>query len=407
MALIVCSTPLNVQVPVDIDLAKEHFNLAKDMGNMDAYYNLAMLSLGWSIDSQPKGNVRVLKWNEDDEGSGPTKAEFVFALDCLTRAAAMGHIQAKHRLAMMQARGIHFYQESDRSRPFEVIPKNCHKALSLFKDIAENGLTISRRLRTAYKQYIGGRFESSLRNYLAAAETGSVIGQINAAFLLEQGHCLGMTRNQCMRASLRMWRAAARQGSEEACLRIGDFFYYGREYGENELLNSYTERTYMYRNSPFPWMRYLVYPEDLLQGAITHVLPQITSFIKRMTSNRRKMSPECMMATQSGDSTCLPLNDVRNDDSSGNHTRDLGIAVQYYRQAAEQHGSPRANFNIALMYEYGIGLRQDFPMAKRHYDLAGTAKTKEAAVAIQLALFCMNIHEALVRMKLHMDKTLG
>ena len=50
----------------------------------------------------------------------------------------------------------------------------------------------------------------------------------NAAFLLERGYCLGMAVDQCTRASVRLWRAAARQGNLEACLRVGDFYYYGR-----------------------------------------------------------------------------------------------------------------------------------------------------------------------------------
>jgi SEL1 protein len=210
-----------------------------------------------------------------------------------------------------------------------------------------------------------------------------------------------------MKASLRMWRAAARQGSEEACLRIGDFFYYGREYGDNEILDRFTERKFMYKNSPYPWIQYLVYPEDLLQGFARHLIPHIASLVRQISSKRDSILPSvCTEGTQSSDTSCSALYGVTNDTLQSNHTRDLGIAVQYYRQAAEQHGSPRANFNLGNMYEWGMGLRQDFPMAKRHYDLAGTARSKEAAVAVQLALFCMNIHEALVRLKLYMESAL-
>lgn len=370
---------------------------------MDAFYNLAMLSLGWSNDFPAIENQGMMT-KYDEGGSGPTKADFLFAQDNFARAATMGHLQAKHRLAMLYARGVYFHNPPNH-KAFEVIPQNCPKALSLFKDIADNGTTMSRRLRTAYKQYMNGRFESSLRNYLAAAESGSEIAQINAAFLLEQGHCLGMTRKQCMKASLRMWRAAARQGSEEACLRIGDFFYYGREYGDNEILDSYTERQFMYRNSPFPWIQYLVYPEDLLKGFTKYSIPHIASLLRRLSSKQDGNSPPpvCDAGILSNNYSCSVVDDVRNDTIQTNHTRDLGIAVQYYRQAAEQHGSPRANFNLGSMYEWGMGLQQDFPMAKRHYDLAGTARSKEAAVAVQLALFCMNIHEALVKLKLYME----
>ncbi len=34
----------------------------------------------------------------------------------------------------------------------------------------------------------------------------------------------------------------------------------------------------------------------------------------------------------------------------------MAIAAQYYRKAAEEHNSARANFNLGFMHEWGLGL---------------------------------------------------
>lgn len=128
--------------------------------------------------------------NMPHDTSGPSVSDFSVAVSDLLLSAAKGHIQAKHKLAMLYATGA------------EVQKKNgsCTSALSFYKSIAESGHTISQRNRAAWKQYNAGDYESALRNYLATAETGSIAGQLNAAFLLERGYCLGMTTEACTRA---------------------------------------------------------------------------------------------------------------------------------------------------------------------------------------------------------------
>lgn len=76
---------------------------------------------------------------------------------------------------------------------------------------------------------------------------------------------------------------------------------------------------------------------------------------------------------------------------------NLKIAASYYKQAASEHKSARANFNLGFMHQWGIGLTQDFPLAKRHYDLAIGMNP----IAVQLALCGMRWHEKLVRWHLN------
>jgi TPR repeat protein len=213
---------------------------------------------------------------------------------------------------------------------------------------------------------------------------------LNAAFLLEQGECLGMNRIDCAKASVRLWKAAATRGYSEASLRVGDVYYYGRfRKGENESVG------------PFGWIRYVVYPEVLFQKGFHYIREltrrlkstfQQTDYASEDTGND-KNSAVCMV--DDNDGTCVASFVV--DDSEHTVEKDLSSAALYYRLAAEGNTSPRAHFNLGFLYEWGLGLKQDFPLAKRHYDLARTINAEEAEVPVTLALISLSAHEYVVK----------
>jgi len=378
------------------------------MGNMDAYFNLAMMKLGWL--NPFYGNAfdyaNKMKRQEVVDKKGPTKLDYIEALELLKRADQMGHIQSKHRLAMLYSRGV-------KMNGAVVIPQSCHKALKHNMEITAGGTTISKRMRAAYKQYMAGNYESSLRNYIAAAETGSVEAQVNAAFLLEQGFCLGMNRLNCMKASVRMWRAAARQGDEEACLRVGDFYYYGRlreDIDPDHQFDGMTQREIDYSIAPLPWIRYILYPEDMLplmkKGAIKAVRWMLSKFgpdRDNATLQRLEEQGFCSNDAADGQPSCNKPADLPVD--IGKEQRDhFEVAAHYYRKASDDHGSARANFNLGFMHEWGLGLTQDFPLAKRFYDIAAENKSGEGELAVQIALLCMNFHEFVVKAGISIEK---
>merc|ERR1712107_245873 len=76
---------------------------------------------------------------------------------------------------------------------------------------------------------------------------------------------------------------------------------------------------------------------------------------------------------------------------------DLQTAAHYYQLAGEKHLSARANFNLGFMHQWGLGLKQDFPLAKRYYDLALSQNYRESEIAVQIALMAMNTHEFIIR----------
>jgi SEL1 protein len=78
---------------------------------------------------------------------------------------------------------------------------------------------------------------------------------------------------------------------------------------------------------------------------------------------------------------------------------DLATAAQYYRLAVDGNANPRAYFNLGFMYQWGLGLKQDFPLAKRQYDLAIAAGgvRKEADIPVTLALMILSMHERCIK----------
>jgi SEL1 protein len=70
---------------------------------------------------------------------------------------------------------------------------------------------------------------------------------------------------------------------------------------------------------------------------------------------------------------------------------DAEKAAQCYQAAAETMQSAQANWNLGWMHENGIGMDQDFHLAKRHYDLALENNPREAYLPVVLALYKLRL----------------
>ncbi|VEU41626.1 unnamed protein product [Pseudo-nitzschia multistriata] len=420
---------------VDLPLAEKYFTLAKETGSVDAYYNLAMMWLGWKthfktanelkedgftsdqlsaktalpIEGQTKESSEKFVLYKAEVGDnmfykGPIQSDVQKALKLLEAAAKLGHVQSKHRLGSIYAKGLN---HTTSLIQFNFVKKDCKLAKQHFKWIVKNASSsLSNRLRTAYKEYVAGNFEVSVRNYLAAAEVGSISGQVNAAFLMERGVCLGLDAADCAKAAVRLWKVAAARGNAEACLRVGDFYYYGRLHGER------------LHNGPFGWIQYYLFPEKYLPILLKERIAEVLNIAQNYVVGKGEYNRALKSSTSSSGTTCgangegsCPNDNKSNEgtdsfskkDFSHEMEEDLHTAAHYYQIAGEKHQSARANFNLGFMHQWGLGLKQDFPMAKRHYDLALSKNLREAEIAVQIALMAMNAHEFVIRCKVFIE----
>ncbi|CZT12524.1 related to HRD3-involved in degradation of Hmg2p [Rhynchosporium agropyri] len=72
---------------------------------------------------------------------------------------------------------------------------------------------------------------------------------------------------------------------------------------------------------------------------------------------------------------------------------DFEKAASCYTAACEYHQSAQALYNLAWMHENGVGLTQDFHLAKRYYDLA-LETNEEAYLPVTLSLFKLRLRSA-------------
>lgn len=73
--------------------------------------------------------------------------------------------------------------------------------------------------------------------------------------------------------------------------------------------------------------------------------------------------------------------------------QDVGKAVQCYTGASDYSQSAQALFNLGWMHENGVGLRQDFHLAKRYYDHA-LEVNEEAYLPVTLGLLKLRVRSA-------------
>lgn len=77
---------------------------------------------------------------------------------------------------------------------------------------------------------------------------------------------------------------------------------------------------------------------------------------------------------------------------------DYSRAIAHYRQASQRQNA-QAMFNLGIMQEHGIGLPQDFYLAKRWYDMSASANP-DSKIPVTLALWKLQIHQYMVQMSL-------
>jgi len=321
----------------DLDKASRHFRLASERGSADALYNLGMVQLGWDGREATEGGIldqfleNAADPSNDRESSDGSKRETSSprrnssskdvqkALQCFRLAAQKGHLRAYHIVGKIYARGID-------------VSRSCDVAVGAFKLVAERGPWIV-GLAEAHASFRAGDTTAARLTYARLAHAGYEVAQSNAAWLiglltvLSRGAlihqspsklerrrsyaCGGLGLGACERRALALYRRAAKQGSADASLRIGDLYYYNR-------------------------------------GLIIHQATHAEHFFHE------------------------PVHQINNGTQDLNYAPIHGLqrAVAYY-QAAHDLRSARATFALAWCYHRGIGVEKpDFNLAKRHYELA-------------------------------------
>jgi len=112
----------------------------------------------------------------------------------------------------------------------------CHITIGLFRKVLDGSYLRDMCLQ-AYRMYAKGYFERALIRYELASDQGSLLGQLNAAWMYEMQ--LGIEREEDGRREVQsrvefgrdmafhMYRKAAEQQAPEGNLKVGDYYYFG------------------------------------------------------------------------------------------------------------------------------------------------------------------------------------
>ncbi len=90
-----------------------------------------------------------------------------------------------------------------------------------------------------------------------------------------------------------------------------------------------------------------------------------------------KSSDEIRRAAESGDAAAQMMYGAMFEDGAAGVKRNLAQALSWYLKAARQ-GYPKAQHNLALLYEDGKGVKQDYRQAASWYEKAAAAGFSEA-----------------------------
>lgn len=248
-------------------------------------------------------------------GTG-TEQSFQKAALWYTQALDRGHTPAAYTLAVMHLNGVGTM-------------RNCKIAVDLLKRVCERGAWVSQKLQDAYEQQDANPDAASWL-FLRLAEAGHEVAQMNVAHLLDGGTSKllfvkpdqeEVAANEEARAlgkihAQRHYETSAEQGNALSELRLGDYAYYGWGLRADEG------------------------PEEDFSSADADELNLAEAELRFV---RQEVDPDLSLAHYK-------------------RTASMRITGEWMQPFVA-----RASFNLGYMYQFGVGVPRDAPLARRYY----------------------------------------
>lgn len=282
-----------------------------------------------------------------DQGDLPLATKY-FGL-----AARSGHIEALYYMAEI-------YQLGANGQP-----RNCGQAATFYKLVAEKAEEVHSNFSEANDAYEDGDVDTAILHYMMAAEQGYEAAQANVAYLLD--HSI-MQKSQLAQffagllpsLSLRLPFLSTSLSTSSSVAQVGT---------ATSLGNAYLALVYWTRSAK--------------DGNIDSLLKMGDYYLAGVG-----VHPTAPVTLTSTNDSALPEKDTT---PKSNATDDHAKAAACYIAASESYQSAQALFNLGWMHENGVGLAQDFHLAKRYYDQAATPPMREAQAPVALALIKLRV----------------
>jgi len=279
-------------------------------------------------------------------GTG-TPVSFQKAAHWYTQALDRGHTPAAYTLAVMHLNGIGTV-------------RNCKIAVDLLKKVCERGSWVSQKLQEAY------HLQETQPNaaawlFLRLAEAGHEVAQMNVAHLLDThsaqllfhgSDTTGTSEEAEARAlgkihAQRHYEMSAAQGNALSELRLGDFAYYGWGIRADDTAKD------DWNNDDID---VLALAEEPVNFVHQEADPELSVVHYKRTSNMR-ITGEWM-----------------------------------------QPFVARASFNLGFMYQFGVGVARDAPLARRYYRRCSEVDPHGVQVPVTIMLAALAAQVSLLEM---------
>lgn len=340
-------------------MASRCFNLAAEAGHGAGHNWKGYMQLhGLGVEQDSANAMKLFKkaaalGNADAQfhlgtlyfrGDGTIK-KYSAALQYFTHAANQGHSRALYNLGMMHVKGLGTHG-------------SCVAGLQLLKTVAERGRW-SGGLHKAHGAYLNDDVARSLLTYARLAHEGQEVAQSNAAWLLDS--------------------------EEEVFNALTAVVNDGLEYLDYKPVVEAVDAAEEDNNNNG-------------DGAASDAMAAKHAPANVSTELRRRQLAYHFFTLASEQGNVDALRKI-GDYAYYGHVDDAGeadyaTAAEQYQQASDINNA-QSMYNLGYMHEHGIGIQQDFHLAKRYYDMA-LVSSADAYFPVQMALAKLYLHEAWV-----------
>jgi len=273
-----------------------------------------------------------------DGFEGP-KIDMSAALQYYRTSSQKGNVLALHRVGVMASLGLGG-------------PRHCASAVNSFKSVSERGDWMT-KLTTANKLYSIGNSAAAVIIFTRFAFIGVEVAQANAAHILSKSYCPS-------------WM---------------------------QLSDNYNQST-LYLVPRSDWIEAISFNITNNNTSLpTNDSIQLSNYRTSVHCDLRSLQFYSLSSDQRNSDSYIRIGDLYYYGLAGLSPNKPEAAV-FYQKSADLKLT-HAIFNLALMYQFGDGIQQDFHLAKRYYDQAADYDI-DARLPRSIALLGMSIHKCLL-----------
>jgi TPR repeat protein len=267
--------------------------------------------------------------------------DFALSIRWYKKAAEQGHVEAQYNLGVIYKKG-------------RGVPIDCTEAFRWYEKAAEQGMPQAQNNLAClyfYGQGVEVNFEKALYWYKKAAGQETAKSQYNLGIIYQKG--LGVEPN--IDEGLRWYQKAAKKGYTEAIKKI------------NVLTNN-NPQAVLAESALEPTVGFdidnSIEYTDATESWLKEIVEQVSKVSELKEEEAMVSEPEAVMEVVEVNETDAPADEVEVEVEFPAPVDEVYVQepvteVSWFMEAAEK-GDAEAQYSLAVMYEYGLLVKQDY-----------------------------------------------